>query len=88
MKYLPISSTERDPDVARTWVDNPAIMAVAHLMQLRPAMVIFSGIVLATVAIALGHVSVGVRVVRLTRRGLIERFGEYGASRSWVSRVQ
>jgi regulator of protease activity HflC (stomatin/prohibitin superfamily) len=57
-------------------------------MQLRPAMVIFTGIVLATVAIALGHVSTGVRVVRLTGRGVIERFGEYGASRSWVSRVQ
>lgn len=57
-------------------------------MQLQAAMVIITGIVLAAVATALGHVFAGVRAVRPTSRGLIERFGEYGASRSWVSRVQ
>ena len=51
-------------------------------------MVIIEGITIAAVAIALGHVFAGVRVARSTRRGLIERFGEYGASRSWVSSVQ
>lgn len=57
-----------------------------HAMQ--AAMVILTGIVLAAVAIALGHGFARVRVVRPTRRGLIERFGEYGASRSWISSVQ
>lgn len=90
MKYLPISSTERDADVGVNMgrADNHAVIAVARRMQLRAAMVIFTGIVLATVAIALGHVCAGVRVVRSTSRGLSERFGEYGASRSWVSLVQ
>jgi regulator of protease activity HflC (stomatin/prohibitin superfamily) len=48
-------------------------------------MVRLTKIVLAAVAIALGHVVAGVRTARPIRRGLIERFGEYGASRSWIS---
>lgn len=51
-------------------------------------MVLIDGITLAAVAVALGHVLAGVRMARSIRRGLIERFGEYGASRSWVSPVQ
>lgn len=51
-------------------------------------MVLIDGIALAAVAIALGHVLAGVRVAQSTRRGLIERFGEYGASRSQISPVQ
>jgi hypothetical protein len=85
MKYLPISSTERDANAGATCMDRSAIIAVARRMHLQAAMVIIDGIALAAVAIALGHVFAGVRVARPTRRGLIERFGEYGASRSWVS---
>lgn len=57
-------------------------------MQQQAAMVIITAIVLVTVALARGHAFAGVRAVRPTRGGLIERFGEYGASRSWVSPVQ
>ena len=70
------------------WVDNHAIIAVARRLQLEAAMVIIDGIALAAVAIALGRVFACPRLARPTRRGLIERFGEYGASRSWVSPVQ
>jgi hypothetical protein len=84
MKYLPISSTECDA----IWVDNHAIIAVARGLQLEAAMVIIDGIALAAVAIALGRVFACPRPARPTRRGLIERFGEYGASRSSVSSVQ
>ena len=88
MTYLPISSTERDASAARhAWTDH-AITALVRRMHWQAAMVLIDGIVLAAVAIALGHVLAGVRVARSTRRGLIERFGEYGPSRSWVSPVQ
>lgn len=52
------------------------------------AMVVITGIVLVAVALARGHAFAGVRVARPTSRGLIECFGEYGASQSWVSPVQ
>lgn len=88
MKYLPISLTERDANAARhAWTDH-AITAVARRMQLQAAMAIIDGIALAAVAIALRRVFAGVRVARPIRRGLIERFGEYGASRSWISPVR
>jgi len=48
-------------------------------------MVIITAIVLAAIAIAADHARAGARAGQPIRRGLIERFGEYGASRSWVS---